>query len=144
MKKRVAAGLSAALVLACAFTASPGCAQSGAMPRPPEALLKMREAFATAARAGDAEAAARLSRFPLDNPAARGGRSLTRAAFIKRFKEDFTRQDEIVYCWQNSNLEMEYRDGQSNFRIWHLACGANNYGFALIGIHWLYTGYESR
>ncbi len=101
----------------------------------------MRAAFAATAVAGDAEAAAKLSRFPLDDLEGRGGHTLSRAAFLKRFKDDFTRHKDIVYCWLNANLEMEYKNGVSNFRKWHLDCNGNVYNFALIGEHWLYTGY---
>ncbi len=136
--------LGAGLALASALRpAGTFAAQSAAMPRPPVELLKMRAAFAAAVVAGDAEAAARLSRFPLANPAARGGSTLSRAAFLRRFKDDFTKQSDIVYCWQNHGLDMEYHDGVSNFHIWHMDCGTNIYSFALVDDHWLYTGYRS-
>jgi hypothetical protein len=131
------------LILACTLCVSPSLAASSGMPRPPEELLKMRQAFAAAALAGDAEAAAKLSHFPLTVAAAQGGRTLSRAEFLKRFKEDFTKHEDIVYCWQNHNLEMEYRNGVSNFRIWHLDCGNAVYDFAIFDRRWLYTGYRS-
>jgi hypothetical protein len=132
-----------AFMLACALCVPPAYAASTGMPRPPEELLKMRQAFAAAALAGDAEAAAKLSHFPLAVAAARGGRTLSRAEFLKRFKEDFMKHGDIVYCWQNHNLEMEYRNGMSNFRIWHLDCGNAIYDFAIFDGRWLYTGYRS-
>jgi hypothetical protein len=130
-------------ILAAALCIPSALAASSAMPRPPEELLKMRQAFAAAALAGDAEAAAKLSHFPLDAPASQGSRTLSRAEFLKRFNDDFTKHEDVVYCWQNHNLEMEFRNGVSNFRVWHLDCGSAVYDFAIFDGRWLYSGYRS-
>ena len=143
MRARIVLFLGIGLALACALRpVGAQAAQSSGMPGPPEELLKMRGAFAAAVAAGVAEAAATLSRFPLDNQVGPGDRTLSRAAFLKRFNDEFTKHKDIVYCWLNGNLEMEYKNGVSNFRKWHLDCNGNVYGFALIGEHWLYTGYK--
>jgi hypothetical protein len=132
------------VLLACVFApVGAMAAQSAAAPGPPPELLKMRLAFAQAAAAGDAEAAARLSRFPLDNLVGHGDRTLSRAAFLKRFRGDFTRHKDIVDCWLNDGLEMDFSNGKSNFRKWRLNCNGNIYSFALIDGHWSYTGYEN-
>jgi hypothetical protein len=141
MKTSVVHGLAG--LFALSFGASLAAAQSTAMPRPPEELLKMRQAFAAAALAGNAEAAAKLSHFPLEISVTKGGRTISRAEFIKRFREDFTEHEDVVYCWQNRNLEMEYRNGMSNFRVWHLDCGNAVYNFTIFDGRWLYTGYRS-
>jgi hypothetical protein len=136
----VAARLAASML---ALTSATSLAWAQGMPRPPEELLKMRRAFAEAAAVGDAEAAAKLSHFPLAVPSSRGTGTLSRAEFLKRFKDDFAKQADIVECWQNHRLAMEYRNGVSNFRLWHLDCGVAIYDFTIFDERWLYAGYRS-
>jgi hypothetical protein len=136
---RLAARLMGSM-LALALATSLAWAQGS--PRPPEELLKMRRDFAQAMVAGNAETAAKLSHFPLTVPSSRGAGTVSRAEFLKRFKEDFGKQADIVDCWQNHNLVMEYRNGVSNFRIWHLDCGNAIYDFTIFDGRWLLAGYR--
>ena len=141
---------SAALTLAiglAAFAASDfgsaALAQSAAVPRPPVELSKVSYAFANAAASGDAEAAAKLSRFPLDNIVEREPKTLSRPAFIKRFKADYAGHKEIVDCLLANQLEVETQNGKTNFRKWSIDCNGNVYQFGFIADHWAYTGYEN-
>jgi hypothetical protein len=127
-------------MLALVFATSLGSAQG--TPRPPEELLKMRRDFAEAIVAGNADVAAKLAHFPLAVPTSRGAGTVSRAEFLKRFKAVFAKQAEIVDCWQNHNLVMEYRNGVSNFRIWHLDCGTAIYDFTIFDGRWLLAGYR--
>jgi hypothetical protein len=118
-------------------------APSSSVPPPPIELSKLSYAFANAAASGDAEAAAKLSRFPLDNVVQGSPKTLSRTEFLKRFKADLTRHKDIVDCLLANNLEIEVRNGQVNVRKWSIDCNGNVYHFGLTGDRWSYTGYEN-
>jgi hypothetical protein len=143
---RIPAALTLAIGLAICVAPgqhSASAAQSSSVPPPPTELAKLSYAFANAAASGDAEAAAKLSRFPLDNVVEHGARTLSKPEFLKRFKTDFTKHKDIVDCLLANNLEIELKNGQTNFKKWSINCNGNVYHFGFAADHWSYTGYEN-